>query len=76
MQIIIRLVRVGEASKTTPSEVLREIEFDDRIVGVRVWTSEDRGSDQNKRRERRKVKMEEKGVGIDTCRVRMDFGEK
>lgn len=30
--VFMLLVRVGEASKTTPSEVLREIEFDDSIV--------------------------------------------
>ena len=37
---------LGKAPKMTPIEVLREIKFDDSIVllGVRVWTSEERRS--------------------------------
>jgi len=35
-----------------------------------------RNLDQNKRREKRRVKMEEKEVGIDKCRVHMGIGEK
>jgi len=35
-----------------------------------------RNLDQNKIREKKRLKMEEKEVGIDKCKVHMEIGEK